>query len=304
MPPLFIRSFALAFILFASPAAQAWNAAGHRLSAIIAWQGMSPASRSFVSQALREHPDHVRWLEKSGDGDAMLVFAEATTWPDSIRRDTRFDGATATLPGFPDMDRHSDWHYADFDRRGKRGRGQIDRQIAELAKILRSTAEISEIAWAIPWLAHLVADIHQPLHAGYSEDRGGNEVLVENPFAARQPFVKLHTYWDDLPGPSGLRGKRLRLRAEALLAGQARPVQGDVARWLQESRQLLPAAYPAARGSVTLLIDEAWRDQARATADRRIAEAGHRLGKLLEEIQRHRVSRETQPAPASISPAR
>jgi hypothetical protein len=295
MRPLLILLFCLVF----SPLAQAWNAAGHRLTAIIAWQDMSPAAREFVTSALEQHPDYPRWREKSGSGEPVLVFAEATTWPDSIRNDPRFyderrESPTPEIDGFPDTARHLDWHYANFDRDGRRGRGQIDLQIEKLSELLRSTAKPGEIAWALPWLAHLLADIHQPFHVGYSEDRGGNTVLIENPFDAKNPFIKLHAYWDGLPGPSSLRGKKLRKQAGILMAEHAPGVQGDVALWLRESRDLLPDAYPKAAGSVTAIIDQPYRELAKARADRRITEAGRRLGQLLESIQRSRVSRGTR----------
>lgn len=299
MRPLLI----LLIFLFASPAAQAWNGAGHRLGILIAWQQMGPDTREFVRLALAGHPDHGRWREKAGADDPALVFAEASTWPDAIRHDPRFaDQPTDNppLPGFPDMGRHGDWHYVDFDRHGKRGRGQIDRKIVELSELLATSTQPAELSWALPWLAHLVADLHQPFHAGYSDDRGGNTVLIEDP-SARQPFVKLHAWWDDLPGPSGLRGKRLQRRAEALLTDHRAPRQGDVRRWLNESRLLLQRAYPKTMGSVSLLIDDDYRQWAQTTGERRVAEAGYRLGRLLEDIHRRRVSRETPPA---VSPDR
>jgi len=300
MRPLLI----LLIFLFASPAAFGWNAAGHRLGILIAWQQMSAETREFVSRALAGHPDHARWREKAGADDPALIFAEASTWPDAIRHDPRFSDETPDtppLPGFPDMGRHGDWHYVDFDRHGKRGRGQIDRKIVELSTILGASTQAGEISWALPWLAHLVADLHQPFHAGHSEDRGGNTVLVENPFDPRRPFVKLHAYWDDLPGPSGLRGKRLQRRAGELLVSQKAPAQGDANLWLRESRRLLKQAYPKTSGSVSLLIDEDYRQWSQATGERRVTEAGYRLGRLLEAIHRQRVSRETQPA---INPGR
>lgn len=290
MRPLFI--FLLA--VFASADALAWNAAGHRLSAIIAWQRIAPETRSFVAEALRRHPDHGRWLEKAGADDAALIFAEASTWPDSIRRDPRFaDNAASPLPGFPDMQRHGDWHYVDFDRREKRGRGQLDRQIVALSESLKTTTDVERAAWALPWLAHLVADLHQPFHAGYPEDGGGNSLLVEDPDDTRRPFVNLHTWWDDLPGKSGLRGKRLRQKAGALLASQPPPRQGDEQLWLRESRGLLSTLTPERAGSVTLLIDAEYQERARNIAERRIGEAGWRLGGLLDTIRRQRVSHGT-----------
>lgn len=279
--------------------AQAWNAAGHRLTAIIAWQEMTLPTRQFVSQALAQHPDFPRWREKSGTGEAMLIFAEAATWADSIRHDPRFyderrESPSPPITGFPDNARHLDWHYVNFERDGQRGSGKIDRQIMELTQLLRSTAKSEEIAWALPWLAHLVGDIHQPLHVGYGQDRGGNTVLIEDPLNAKNPFIKLHAYWDGLPGTSGLRGKKLRKKAGMLMENRPATGQKEVAHWLEESRALLGNAYPKNTGSVSPIIDSAYREQTKNRADRQITAAGQRLGSLLESIQHSRVSRGTR----------
>ena len=45
---------------------------------------------------------------------------------------------------------------------------------------------------ALRFVAHLVGDIHQPLHAGFAEDRGGNGVEVR--FNGRKE--SLHSLWD------------------------------------------------------------------------------------------------------------
>jgi hypothetical protein len=65
-----------------------------------------------------------------------------------------------------------------------------------------ATAEQKAIA--LCWLLHLAGDIHQPLHSAafYSEkdyskgDEGGNSWWVKK---GNTP-IKLHAYWDDIPG--------------------------------------------------------------------------------------------------------
>lgn len=289
---------ALLVVLF-SPHAQAWNAAGHRLVAAIAWQQLSPASQEFVAEALAAHPDHERWVAKARTGDPAAIFAEASTWPDDIRNDPRFhdegqDDATPPLPGFPDTARHKTWHYVDLDQRGRSRKGEVDRQIERLGRLLRSTRKTDDISYALPWLLHLVADIHQPLHVGHADDDGGNTVEIENPFNSRLPFVSLHSYWDDLPGPPWLRGQRLEKRVQRLLAEHPAPPPGDFALWRDESHRLLPATYPDTVGSLLPIVSETFNRQAHAIADRRIVDAGHRLGWLLEASISARVSRETQ----------
>lgn len=290
---------ALCLVFSLNPSlAHAWNAAGHRLSATIAWQQLAQPSRDFVAAALARHPDYPRWVEKARSAEAADIFAEASTWPDDIRHDPRFytegrEPATPPLPGLSDTARHKRWHYVDLDADGKVQEGEIDRQIERLSQLLRSTRKNEQITYALPWLAHLVADIHQPLHVGRHGDAGGNEVALENPFNKRLPFSSLHTYWDDLPGPPWLRGKRLAQNAARLLDSFPAPVQGDVGLWRTESHRLLTAAYPTATGSLLPIISEEFHRQAREIANQRLVDAGYRLGQLLDSIISHRVSRGT-----------
>lgn len=286
---------ALIFCLSA-PLSHAWNAAGHRLSAVIAWQQLSPATRARVSAILAHHPDHVRWVERAKTADGAAVFAEASTWPDDIRNDPRFhdeSGSTPAIPGLPDNARHKNWHYVDLQPDGSVQKGLLDRQIEQMTQLLRSTAPQEQISYALPWLLHLVADIHQPLHVGQYGDEGGNRFEIENPFNRRLPFSSLHTYWDDLPGPPWLRGKRLEQKALALLERHAAPAQGSVRLWRDESHRLLAGAYPKADGSLLPIITEEFQRQAHDIADQRIVAGGYRLGRLLEHIFGTGVSRGT-----------
>ncbi|MBL8429393.1 MAG: S1/P1 nuclease [Dechloromonas sp.] len=294
-----MRQILLALLFFAVHApACAWNAAGHRLTAVIAWQQLSPAAQSAISEALSHHPDHHRWVEKSRSNHDVDVFAEASTWPDVIRNDPRFhdeerEPATPAFPGLSDTARHKRWHYVDLDAAGKTKSGELDTQIEHLSRLLRSTGEKAEISYALPWLAHLVGDIHQPLHVGRHGDEGGNQLEIENPFNKRLPNSNLHVYWDDLPGPPWLRGKRLAQNATRLLENHPAPKQGNVSLWREESHRLLNEAYPLASGSRRPVITEDFHRQSRETADRRIVEAGYRLGRLLDAIFGQRVPRET-----------
>lgn len=294
-----MRLLVAALCLFlASPSALAWNAAGHRLVALIAWEQLSPASREYLAAALHRHPDHGRWEEKSGSGRASDIFAEAATWPDDIRDDRRFydearEAPTPPLAGLHDTARHRDWHYVDFDRNGNVQAGQLDRRIDELSRQLPA-ASSERLAWELPWLAHLVADLHQPLHVGQHDDHGGNDVEIENPFSRRAPFTTLHAWWDDLPGPPWLRGKRLHDSAARLLERHPSPPMGSASQWRDESRALLDLAYPDTAGSLLPIISADFRERSREIAEQRIVAAGYRLGWLLEAGLGMRVSRETQ----------
>ena len=286
---------ALAFCLM-TPLSHAWNAAGHRLSAIIAWQQLSPAIQERLSQILSNHPDHTRWVEKAKSAQEMFIFAEASTWPDDIRNDARFHNegeSKPAIPGLPNNARHKNWHYVDLKTDGTVKEGLLDQKIGDLNKVLRSTAPADQISYALPWLLHLVADIHQPLHVGQHGDEGGNQFEIENPFNRRLPFSSLHTYWDDLPGPPWLRGKKLQQKAAWLTERYAAPSQANVRVWRDESHRLLAKTYPKAEGGLLPLVTEDFHRQAQEIANQRIVDAGYRLGRLLEESLATGVSRGT-----------
>jgi len=294
-----LRHLALLLLLLAPALAHAWNAAGHRLTALIAWQQLSPAGRDAVAALLAAHPDHPRWTTRARSVEPAALLAEAATWPDDIRSDPRFydegsEPPTPPLPGLPDTRRHRRWHYVDLGPDGMPVAGELDRRIGELARTLGASGSQAEHAWALPWLVHLVGDIHQPLHVGHARDGGGNAVEIEDPFNPRLPFTSLHAWWDDLPGPPWLRGHRLEQRADRLLAQHPPPVPGTIETWRSESHRLLTVAYPQAQGSLLPIADADFRRRSRDIADRRIVDAGFRLGWLLDATLVTRVPRETK----------
>ncbi len=300
--PAAVRTALLPLLLLVPSAAFAWNAAGHRISALIAWERLDERSKSAVAGLLRQHPDVERWQTRSRDPDAdRAAFLEASTWPDDIRRDRRFYTAghaqpTPTLPGFPDMERRLGWHYVDRplhpEGRARRSPGTLDRQLTALARLLcDAKSSAAERAYALPWLIHLVGDAHQPLHAASrnrpngKDDSGGNAQRIVNPFQPKHPSTNLHSYWDDLPGKPWLRGKRLASTVKALtiLYPPAAPA-GEPAQWLDESWQLArDAAYPAGEERV-LTISAEFQRKALEIASRRLAEAGYRLADQLQRL--------------------
>lgn len=280
--------------------ALAWNAAGHRLAAAVAWERLDGETRRAVTGLLRWHPDHARLFARAPDGDAgREAFLAAATWPDDIKGDRRFfdDGEAPTppLPGFPDMARHRSWHYLDRPVGGTPARatsdGSLDRQLASLPRTLADPGgDPVRRAYALAWLIHLVADAHQPLHvvsrydARGRGDEGGNRLTVYTPFHPRLASMSLHSYWDDLPGPPWLRGERLEREAQALIAATPAPPAGTARDWLDESQKLAnEIAYPPGDDPVPTLSD-AFNERALATARRRVAEAGYRLADLLRQL--------------------
>lgn len=304
-------SFLTVLLLAASAPALAWNAAGHRLAAAVAWREMSPAARAAAGRLLAAHPDHAQWIARAKEGEAdYAAFLAASTWPDDIKRDRRFhdDDAppTAAQPGFPEMARHRRWHHADhrLDDGTRSGSGELDRRLPRLMQTLRDPrVPTVERSYALPWLIHLVADAHQPLHvasrhddAGDSDD-GGNGLWVETPLHPRLRAMTLHAYWDDLPGPPWLRGERLEAAATALPAATLRETKvaaGNVTGWIAESLQLARTTAYADLDDTAPVVDERYHQRALHTARAQVALAGRRLARLLDALLAADVSRETR----------
>ena len=109
--------------LFLTSPAFAWNATGHRIIAAIAYDRLTPEVRARVDQLLRKHPDYSHLARNASEDPAKrarAVFVAAAVWPDDIKGDPRFwddtyadAQPTQLLPGFPDMKRHTNWHYYD-----------------------------------------------------------------------------------------------------------------------------------------------------------------------------------------------
>ena len=124
------------------------------------------------------------WGTKGHEIVAATI-ADASTWPDKAGR-RRIAVDPYHFMNFP-----KDANTYDQQRDCKL-RNCIVEAIAWYVQVLKSPdAPRNEKRIALRFIAHLVGDIHQPLHAGFAEDRGGNSVDVR--FNGRKE--NLHSLW-------------------------------------------------------------------------------------------------------------
>jgi hypothetical protein len=270
---------------------------------------LNPAARREAAKILRAHPDFDRWAKRArGKNADEAIFIEASTWPDDIRGDKRFHSddrrhdakAPSPLPGFPDMARHTDWHFRNLplEKYGKSKNGeptplprrvrpgQLDEQLRRLSEGLApGKSSLERRAFILPWIIHLTGDAHQPLHAAYRVGRPNP--TVKNPFNPRKPVSTLHVFWDHLPAPSQPRGKALKEAVDALTSAYPRAAFKNLAApsdaWISESWRIArEGAYPPdADGDC---IASAFYEASLETARRRVALAGYRLAHLLNAL--------------------
>lgn len=128
---------------------------------------------------------------------------------------------------------------------------------------------------ALKLLVHLVADLHQPLHASPGDDRGGNRIQVR--WAGRGS--NLHKVWDTELLRTIDRDWRGHVDRLGSLAGRLEPGSLDAAAWAAESCRIV--------GSPGFVPDTARLDAAaylarwQGTVDTRLVQAGLRLAALL-----------------------
>jgi hypothetical protein len=291
-----------------SPAA-AWNGTGHRIVAAIAYEKLTPKVRARVDDLMREHPDYAAVFTKDAPADpvarARAAFLMAANWPDMIRAgdarfydETRKDAVpTPLLPGFPDMARHAGWHFIDIPYTADGAAGKPPPKpnaLTELRRILReikSPPSEQQIVYDLPWLEHLVGDVHQPLHCTSrflrsqpKGDAGGNFVFVT-------PGRTLHSVWDDAPGTDNSDDYVAKYAAKATAAHPAHSIVENPSRWVDESFKLDRTdvyTFGAITGSREhpVTLTSGYVENAANISEQRIAAAGYRLAAVLNDLLR------------------
>jgi hypothetical protein len=249
-------------LLFLPVLAHAWGPAGHRLVAELAQGQLEPGTAAQIRQLIGSHS-----------------LADVATWADDLRDDESqraLGRATAPL------------HYINFGSAACRydatrdcpdGRcvvGGIERYAGVLGDRARSRAERAE---ALRFVVHLVADAHQPLHAGYRADRGGNRFQVQ--FNGRGS--NLHAVWDTPVLASRKLGWPRHARE---LARKPLPAaSGTPAQWVEESCRMTrdDGIYPSVHR-----VDQRYLARMRPLAERRVRSAAARLAAVLDRALEQR----------------
>lgn len=241
--------------------AQAWGHDGHRAAAGITAARLCANAAAELTQLL--------------DGMTLL---EASTWPDGIRDEAPWVHTR-------------DWHYINIGddepfgalEDGQAGRGQLLMAIRANLAVLRDQRESPQRRReALSFVVHLVADLHQPLHVGRSEDRGGNTITVR--FDGDE--TNLHRLWDSaLLRSTGLRQADYRRTLAPLVElGATAWEHGRLEDWAEESRRLRPWVYDFDARRRVPLISKRYAETGRQLTAVRLAQAGVRTAWLLNEL--------------------
>ncbi|MBN8737056.1 MAG: S1/P1 nuclease [Xanthomonadales bacterium] len=252
-----VLATAFAATLLCAPPAFAWGPLGHRIVARLAEAQLTPRAWAEAQQLLALRGAH--------------HLADIAVWADDLRD---------TDPAL--FQRTKRMHFVNFHsgkcvydpprdcRNGECVVAVIEKYSAILADRSNSPATRAE---ALAFVVHFVGDIHQPLHADYRHDAGGNDFQVR--WHGRG--TNLHHVWDSLM----LDSTHLSVAqfTDQLAAQRTRiAIGGTPARWAEESCRIDrdDGVYPRSH-----FIDQTYVERELPIAEQRLRQAGARLAELL-----------------------
>jgi hypothetical protein len=238
-------------ILISSSNCFAWGEKGHSLVAEVAFHYMDSATKNNVLHYLNG-----------------MSIGEAANWMDSMRGEKKFDFMKP-------------YHYVNFEK----GEAVIEpsgdniiRQINNTLKDLDNIKALSndETKKRLFYLFHLISDLHQPLHVGYKEDKGGNSAQVS--FFGKGS--NLHALWDtEIIESKGLTLEEC-LKSNKYSNQQFTDIKKiNILSWAKESRSYLDKVYLRDNNK----LDQQYVDANYPIIKEQILKAGVRLAAVLEQ---------------------
>ena len=250
----------------------AWGRQGHAAVATLAQKNLSPEALAQVQVLLADD------LDRNEKPSHRKTLASVASWADEIRDIAQPD----TYKGW-----HTRANPVCSDRLGACKNGYcVDRLIIKYVAILRDRSQPARARnEALKWVVHLVGDLHQPLHSGVNIDRGNISAGIIG--GEVKPGTTFHSLWDIEVAVLALKGGPLQGRL-----ADAKPLPADApTQWMKEARDVArSSAYDTLPGfscnthlKTPLMVDDAYMQQAAATARKQMENAGLRLAHLLND---------------------
>ncbi|MGI9550844.1 MAG: S1/P1 nuclease [Aurantibacter sp.] len=234
-----------------------WSKTGHRVIGEVAQEHLNGKAKKALKDLL--------------NGQSL---AAVSNFADEIKADSIYRKFSA-------------WHYVNFPADKKYTEvepspyGDLIIAIQECARIVRDeNSSRKDKIFYLKMLIHFVGDLHQPMHVGRLEDKGGNDIQV-------QWFNKgsnLHKIWDtNLIDDYGMSYTELAAKLPRLTKKQMKAIQkGDVFEWVEESQEVANRIYESVEVGEKLYYryGYVWWD----TVESQLQKGGLRLAKVLNGL--------------------
>ena len=199
-----------------------WGQTGHRTTGEIAENHLSKKARKEIGKLLQ--------------GQSL---AFVSTFGDEIKSDSKYR-------------EFSTWHYVnlpegetEYSKENANPEGDLLMAIKTCVEVLKDkNASGEEKNFYLKMLVHFMGDLHQPLHTGRGEDKGGNELQVR----WFGDGTNLHRVWDsDMIDSYDMSYSDLAQNTEQLSELQKRQItSGSLEDWMFESKALSEKVYASA----------------------------------------------------------
>ncbi len=235
-----------------------WGQNGHRATGEIASKHLSPKAKKEIARILKG-----------------MSLARVSTYADEIKSDPRFK-------------EFGPWHYVnmipgetEYNPATANPDGDLLRAMQKCKQVLKdknATAEDKE--FYLKMLVHFVGDLHQPLHTGRGEDKGGNDIQVR----WYNDGTNLHSLWDTQMIESyNMSYTELAANANEYSKKEMEIIRaGDFEVWMYESKELSKQIYASAE--VGEKLGYKYMYEWFPVVMEQLQKGGIRLAKVLNEI--------------------
>jgi hypothetical protein len=234
-----------------------WGKTGHRVVGEVAEMHLDRRARKMVRKILK--------------GRSL---ASVSNYADDIKSDTLYR-------------KYYPWHYVNYAADKTYGdevpseEGDIVVAVQTcIQKIKDRHTPEAEREFFLKMLVHFIGDLHQPLHAGWAENRGGNDIEIQ--WFGRES--NLHRLWDsDLIDHFGMSYTELANDLPVLSKQERLNMQkGGVLTWVEESHQLATRIYGSAVPGERL--GYRYKYLYWETVEQQLLKGGIRLAAVLNEL--------------------
>ena len=251
---LFIGFLTTSLVFSKTPA---WGPTGHRTTGKIAEKHLTKKAKRQINELLK--------------GESL---AFVSTYGDEIKSDKKYNDFNT-------------WHYVNmpldsrYEDSEKNPKGDLVTGINKCISIIKDdTSSLEDKTFYLKMLVHLMGDLHQPMHIGRKDDKGGNTIQV-------QWFGKgtnLHRVWDEnMIEQWKMSYLELANNTEDLSNAQIKAIQeGTIIDWVHDTHKLSKIAYASVQIGENLRYRYSYDHF--STVRKQLQKSGIRLAKLLNDI--------------------
>ena len=250
-------------LLSCSMSANAWWETAHMMVCDKAYELLTPSALEIVDPLIKVHES----------------FGRSCLWADWIKAEDRIDTRSWHYINLPDSEQNI--YTAKCPENGCLI-SSFHEQIEILKDESTSARQKQEALW---FIGHFVGDIHQPMHVGYPEDRGGNDHLLEFVDGRK---TNMHSLWDgqiiehmeSIHGQDYLSINVSKKINEFLNSDHSHEIES----WGQESRNLAMKKSVGYRNNQLTTITNEYMEAHFDIVQERIALGAIRLSKTLNRL--------------------